>query len=138
MWANEQSIETTASPEAIWRLWSDVADWPEWNADIEHIVISGPFAPGSTITMTPAGQDPVELRISDAAEPQSFVDEADLGDVVVRTIHSVERLEGGRNGVTYRMEISGPAADSVGPELGPQISGDFPETLGALVERAER
>jgi hypothetical protein len=36
------------------------------------------------------------------------------------------------------MEISGPAADSVGPELGPQISGDFPETLTALVERAER
>jgi hypothetical protein len=36
------------------------------------------------------------------------------------------------------MEISGPAADNVGPELGPQISGDFPETLAALVETAER
>jgi hypothetical protein len=138
MWTNEQSIETTASPEAIWRLWSDVAGWPEWNADIVHIEISGPFATGSTITMTPAGQDPVELRIAEAVGSESFIDEADLGEVVVRTIHSIERLEGGRNRVTYRMEISGPAADSVGPELGPQISGDFPETLAALVERAER
>jgi hypothetical protein len=138
MWTNEQSIETTASPGTIWRLWSDVGSWPEWNADIEQIAISGPFAPGSTITMTPAGEDPVELRIAEAIEPESFVDEADLGDVVVRTIHSVKRLEGGSNQVTYRMEISGPAADSVGPELGPQISGDFPETLAALVERAER
>jgi hypothetical protein len=34
------------------------------------------------------------------------------------------------------MEITGPAADTVGPELGPEISGDFPETLAALVERA--
>jgi hypothetical protein len=34
------------------------------------------------------------------------------------------------------MEISGPAADAVGPELGPKISGDFPDTLAALVERA--
>ena len=59
MWTNEQSIETTASPEAIWRLWSDVAGWTEWNADIEHIEISGPFAAGSTISMTPVGQDPV-------------------------------------------------------------------------------
>jgi hypothetical protein len=36
------------------------------------------------------------------------------------------------------MGISAPAADTAGPELGPQISGDFPETLSALVERAER
>ena len=138
MWTNEQSIETVASPEAIWRLWSDVAGWPEWIADIEHIEISGPFAAGSTISMTPAGQDPVELRIAEAVEPDLFVDEADLGDVVVRTIHRVERLEGDRNRVIYRMEISGPAADSVGPDLGPQISGDFPETLAALVQHAER
>jgi hypothetical protein len=138
MWTNEQNIETTASPEAIWGLWSDVAGWPEWIADIEHIEISGPFAAGSTITMTPAGQDPVELRIAEAVEPERFVDEADLGDIVVRTIHRVEPLEGDRRRIVYRMEISGAAADSVGPELGPQISGDFPETLAALVERAER
>jgi len=138
MWTDEQSIETTASLEAIWRLWSDVAGWPKWNADIEHIEISGPFAAGSTITMTPVGQDPVELRIAEAVEPESFIDQAELGDVVVRTIHRVARVDDDRNRVTYRMEISGPAADSVGPELGPQISRDFPETLAALVERAER
>ena len=33
MWTNEQSIETTALPEAIWRLWSDVAGWTEWRFD---------------------------------------------------------------------------------------------------------
>jgi Polyketide cyclase / dehydrase and lipid transport len=138
MWTSEQGIETPASPEAIWRLWSDVAGWPEWNADIEHIEISGPFAAGSTISMTPIGQDAVELRVTEAVEPDLFVDEANLGDVVVRTIHRVERLDGDRSRVTYRMEISGPAADSVGPEVGPQISADFPETLAALVQHAER
>jgi Polyketide cyclase / dehydrase and lipid transport len=137
MWTAEHSIETTASPEAIWAHWSNVERWPEWNADIEHIEISGAFAPESTIAMTPAGQDTVELRIAEAVEPEFFVDQADLGDVVVRTIHRVDHLEGGRHRIVYRMEISGPAADSVGPELGPQISGDFPETLAALAKRAE-
>jgi hypothetical protein len=56
----------------------------------------------------------------------------------VRTLHRVERLEDERNRVVYRMEITGPAADSVGPELGPQISGDFPDTLAALIQHAER
>jgi uncharacterized protein YndB with AHSA1/START domain len=138
MWTNEQTIETTASPETIWRLWYDVAGWPEWNADIEQIEISGPFAAGSTISMTPVGQDPIELRIVEAVEPDLFVDEAALADVVIRTIHRAERLEDNRTRVVYRMEISGPAADSVGPELGPQISGDFPQTLSALVGHAER
>jgi uncharacterized protein YndB with AHSA1/START domain len=138
MWTNEQSIETSASPEAIWRLWSDVAGWPEWNADIEHIEISGPFAAGSTISMTPVGQDPIELRIAEAVEPDLFVDEAEFADVVVRTVHRVEPLEGDRSRVVYRMEISGPAADSMGPEIGPQISSDFPETLAALAQQAER
>jgi hypothetical protein len=138
MWTAEHSIETVASAETIWRLWSNVGGWPEWNADIERIEISGPFAPGSTISMTPIGQEPVELRIAEAVEPDLFVDEAELADVVVRTIHRVERREGERNRIVYRMEISGPAGDTVGPELGPQISGDFPETLAALIRLAER
>jgi hypothetical protein len=137
MWVNEQSIETTASPQAIWNLWADVRGWPDWIADIERIELSGPFAPGATILMTPAGQEPVELRIAEAVELESFVDEADLGEVVVRTTHRVDPLAGGRSRVTYRMEIDGPAADSVGSELGPRISGDFPQTLAALVEHAE-
>jgi hypothetical protein len=136
MWAAEHSIETTASPESIWRRWSDVATWGDWNADIERIEISGPFAAGSTIAMTPAGQDAVELRLSEVAEPTLFVDEADLGDVVIRTFHRLDHVDEGRTRVTYRMEITGPAADRVGPQLGPQISGDFPEVLAALVERA--
>jgi len=138
MWSTEHAVETTASPEAIWRVWADVPGWREWNRDIERIEISGPFEVGSTIAMTPQGQEPIELRIAEAAEPERFVDEADLGEVVVRTVHAVERLGEERVRVVYRMEISGPASDTLGPELGPQISSDFPEVLAALVERAQR
>jgi hypothetical protein len=137
MWAHEHSIETSAASEAIWRLWADVPGWPAWNSDIERIELVGPFAAGSRIVMTPIGEGPVELRIADAVEPELFVDEAELGEIVVRTVHRVERLDGERARVTYRMEITGPAADTLGPQLGPEISGDFPQVLAALVERAE-
>lgn len=137
MWVNEQATETTASREDIWALWADVAGWPRWNADIEHIELDGPFEAGSTIVMTPAGDEPVELRIAEAVEPTLFVDEADGGDFVVRTTHRVEPLDTERNRVVYRMEIAGPAGDTIGPEIGPQISGDFPQVLAALVALAE-
>ena len=87
--------------------------------------------------MTPHGQEPIELRIADAVEPVLFVDEADLGDVVVRTSHRVERVDSARSRVTYRIEISGPGADTLGPQLGPAISGDFPGMLAALAALAE-
>ncbi|HEX2418194.1 MAG TPA: hypothetical protein VHJ83_08760, partial [Micromonosporaceae bacterium] len=77
MWTAEHSLETTASAESIWRLWSDVPSWGDWNGDIERIAISGPFAVGSTIAMTPVGQETVKLRIAEVSEPQLFVDEAD-------------------------------------------------------------
>ena len=65
-----------------------------------------------------------------------FVDEADVDDAVVRTVHRIDQLENGRSRIIYRMEITGPAADQIGPKLGPQISSDFPQLLSALVERA--
>jgi uncharacterized protein YndB with AHSA1/START domain len=137
MWTTEHSIETSATPSRIWRLWSDVHRWPEWNGDIERIELHGPFAAGSTIVMTPVGDEPVELRIAEAVEPELFVDEADLGEVVVRTTHRVQELGDGQARITYRMEITGPAADTLGAQIGPEISGDFPETLSALAQRAE-
>ena len=88
--------------------------------------------------MFPKGQDPIELRIAEASEAEAFVDQADLGDVVVQTIHRLEPLGADRVRVVYRMEITGPQADTVGPQLGPQISADFPQVLAALVEHAER
>ena len=83
-------------------------------------------------------QDRAGIEPNEAVEPNLFVDEAHFPDVVLRTIHRVEDMEGGRSRVVYRMEIDGPAADRVGSELGPQISADFPEVLAALVRRAER
>jgi Polyketide cyclase / dehydrase and lipid transport len=137
MWTTEHSIETSAKAEEIWPLWADVPGWPAWNGDIERIELVGPFAAGSRIVMTPIGEEPIELRIAEAVEPELFVDEAELGEIVVRTIHRVQRGDGEGARVSYRMEITGPAADLLGPQIGPEISGDFPQTLAALVERAE-
>jgi uncharacterized protein YndB with AHSA1/START domain len=138
MWSTEHSAETTAAPETVWRVWSDVERWPEWNADLERAELTGPFAAGSTITMHQQGGDRIELRIAEVVEPKRFVDEADLGDVVVSTTHRLEPLGQGRVRILYQTEITGPQADTLGPQLGPEISADFPQVLGALVERAER
>lgn len=132
MWEYEHTIETTATPEAVWRRWADVASWPEWNADIESVSLSGPFEVGGVIVMTPKGDEPVQLRIVAAVENEGFTDEASFADTVIRTVHRISSLGGDRFQLLYRTEITGPAADAIGPA----ITGDFPETMAALVRAA--
>lgn len=138
MWKHEHSAQTTASREAIWALWADVADWGSWNSDIETIELHGPFAEGSTISMTPRDQDTVQLRLAEVRENERFVDEAEIAGVIIRTTHRVDQVDEQAARVTYRMEITGPGAEKIGPQLGAQISADFPETIAALIERATR
>jgi hypothetical protein len=57
--------------------------------------------------------------------------------VVVRTAHRLEPLEHDWIRVTYRMEISGPDANTLGPQIGVAIRADFPQVPAALVPRAE-
>jgi uncharacterized membrane protein len=125
MWVYEHSVETSAAPDAIWRLWADVENWGTWNADIDSIEIRGPFATGTEITMTPPGQDPVHLRVAELTEREMFVDEAEIDGLLLRTIHRLDRLDAHRTRVVYRMEITGPA-----------ITADWPDTVAALARAA--
>lgn len=137
MWEYEHSVETTAAPEVLWRHWSDVAAWPQWNQGIEEIQIDGPFAVGTTFTMTPPGEDPITLRLVEIVPQERFTDEMDAGDFVVRTVHRLEPAGAGTTRVVYRTELTGPAADQVGPQIGPAITADFPQVLAGLIKLAE-
>lgn len=137
MWEYEHSIETTAAPDTVWRHWSDMAAWPQWNDGIEKIQIDGPFTAGTRFTMTPPGDEPIQLRLTQIVPGELFTDEMDAGDFVVRTTHRLEQAAAGRTRIIYRTEITGPAAGQVGPQLGPAITADFPEVLAALARLAE-
>ena len=137
MWEYEYSLETGVSPAALWRHWADMPAWPQWNAGIQTIDVAGPFEVGTTFTMTPPGDEPIRMRLVEIEPGASFTDEMDAGDFVVRTEHRLEPAGGGRTRIVYRTQITGEAAGQVGPELGPQITADFPAVVAALARRAE-
>jgi uncharacterized protein YndB with AHSA1/START domain len=137
VWEYEYSVETTAAPQALWRHWSDMAAWPQWNDGIETIDVEGPFEVGTPFTVTPPGDEPIRMRLVGIKPGESFTDEMDAGDFAVRTEHRLEPAAGGLTRIVYRTEITGEAAGHIGPQLGPQITADFPEVLAALAKRAE-
>jgi uncharacterized protein YndB with AHSA1/START domain len=137
MWTYESAIDTPAGTETVWRYWSDVTTWPEWNAGVERVDMNGSFVEGTVFTMTPPGDDPITMRLVEVVPNRSFTDEMDGGDFLVTTVHRLEPLESGGTRIVYRTEISGPAAETIGPELGPAITADFPDVLAALAGLAE-
>lgn len=139
MWTYQQSLETPADPAAVFALMSDVASWPDWNAGVERIDLRGPFAQGTSGTMTMPGQELLDFQLVWVEEGRGFEDLTVLDDagVTVRVRHALEPLPRGGTRITYRCAISGDAADRVGPEIGRAITGDFPAVMAALAARAE-
>ncbi|MFE5329750.1 SRPBCC family protein [Embleya sp. NPDC056575] len=137
MWIHEHTVETEVGAEAIWKVLSDVDNWARWDTSMEAVVLEGPFEVGSHVSMTPTGQDPIRSVIVAVQENELYADETEFGGVRLRFSHALKRLANGvGTRVVHRLEITGPDADRVGPELGPAITADFPKAMDALLGRA--
>ena len=134
MWTATASIATTASPEALWRLFEDVAGWTSWNVGIERIALDGPFAAGSTFEMKPPGMDALRSTLRDVRPHEGFVDETALENTRFLVSHELQALASGGTRVVYAVRVEGPEAAT----LGRLVTADFPEVLAALKALAEQ
>jgi len=123
----EHSVQTSASAEAVWALWSDVERWVEWDTSVQKVTLEGPFAVGSAGVMYIEGLPPLDFTLTEVEPGVGFTDETVVPGGVVRFGH---RYEAGR--VTHRVEVDGPG------EMGPAIVEDVPEAMEALVRLAEK
>jgi hypothetical protein len=140
MWSIQYDGPSTASTEQVYAVLADVANWHQWNAGVARAELHGPFAAGTDALMVLPDGDELVFRVASVEPGRGFVDETPLPDVdvLVRVIHHLEPLEDGGTRMVYRCEIVGDGADDVGPVVGPQVSGDFPDVIAALAARAEQ
>jgi len=133
MWAHEYTAETAVSPEAVWAVLRDLEQWPRWDTSMERVVPQGPFAVGTRVSMTPVGQDAIVSVIVAVTEPAYYADRTDFGPVTLEFSHTLTRRPDGGTRVTHRLEITGDGAADLGPQLGPEITADFPEAMAGLL-----
>lgn len=136
MWTNEYSAETEKTPAAIWKALRDLHSGVQLSADGDMFELHGPFAVGTELSVTPAGQDTFRSRITELVENEIYSDETDFDGICLEFRHTLVRLTGGGTRITHRLVIDGPGSEEAAPELGPQISEDFPAAMAALIEAA--
>lgn len=134
------SVETSASPDAVWRIWSDMSTWGSWNPNVTTMDWTGGFAAGTSGVMnTPSGQHH-KMQLVDVVPGRSF---ALLTTVVPGTRFRFNcRIEpaasaGGKTRVSQTIEVGGPLGPVMGGMLGPQVSKDFGTLLENLARKAE-
>ena len=131
----EHAVETSASPEAVWQLYTDVASWPTWDDAVERLTLDGPFEPGAVGTFKLHEQDPLEFRLLEVQPQRGFMDETSIPGGLVRFRHRIEPLDDGQVRLTHAVEIEAPAP--VAEQIGALITAGVPETMTRLAELAE-
>jgi Polyketide cyclase / dehydrase and lipid transport len=126
---------TSATPAALWRLYSDVSTWPRWDAALEAVTLDGPFAEGSSGTLKLHGQEPLTFKITEVTPERGFVDETEIPGGVVRFRHRIEPVEEGEVRLTHEVEIEAPPP--VAEQLGAKITTGVPRTMAGLAALAE-
>ncbi|MHA7984936.1 SRPBCC family protein [Rathayibacter sp. CAU 1779] len=135
MWSTEYTAETELAQARVWAALRALHEGRFTYEGGDEYVLHGPFAVGTRLSVTPDGQDTFDSTIVELVEGSSYADETIYGDLTLRFRHLLEPVGAGTR-VTHRLEIDGEPADEVGPELGPQIAGDFPELMQQLFAAA--
>jgi len=131
------SVETTAPPDKVWKIWSDMSTWGDWNPNVSTMEWEGGFASGTTgIMNTRAGQHH-KMKLVDVVPGRSFALETSVVPGTTFRFNCRIELVSGKARVSQTVEVRGPLGPVLGGMLGPQVSKEFGTLLSNLARRAE-
>jgi uncharacterized protein YndB with AHSA1/START domain len=131
------SVETAASPEQVWKIWSDMSTWGDWNPNVSTMEWTGGFVQGSEgIMNTKAGQHH-KMKLAEVQPGRYFALETSVvPGTRFRFNCRVENVDG-KTKISQTVEIKGPLGPIMQGMMGPQVSKEFPVLLANLARRAE-
>src|SRR4051794_37673436 len=107
MWSYDHSQTTTASPEAIWPIITDVNNWPAWDKALEAVHLEGPVTVGAKGKLKPkTAPRQVSFVITDLKENSYFADNTKLPLGELRGSVSLSAKDG-KTEVKFTITITG-------------------------------
>jgi hypothetical protein len=133
----EASLETKAAPARVWRVWSDVNTWPEWNPDMKESRLNGPLKIGATGTINTRSGGKHDVVVTQFEEGRSFELESTAMPMTKMAIRATvtSTLTGTR--IAQAFEARGLLAPVVGPMMAGPILKTFNSVLQGLAKKAE-
>ena len=96
MWIREHSkFYPDVSPEAIWKIWVDINNWPSWHGDLDYCKLDGDFKVGNHFMLKPKGAPAVKIMLTEINEMQNFTDCTKFFGAKMYDTHSMEVKDNG-------------------------------------------
>ena len=131
------SRATAASPDAVWRIWSDPNNWSTWNSGIREAAVNGAIANGVGGKMTTNRGSTHVVTFHDVNEGRSF--SMSMAGAPLTTFTFNCEISPDRSGSTIAesVAITGPLAFLFGPMMGNEMAKHFVPVLDDLARTAE-
>ncbi len=130
------SRSTTASPEVVWRVWSDPNNWSRWNSGIRNAEIEGAIANGRTGKMTTNRGSTHDVTFHDVTDGRGF-SMSMAGPATTFTFVCEIVPDGNGSTISQSIAITGPLAFLVRPMMGNEMAKHFVPVLDDLARAAE-
>ena len=133
----EASLQTKASPADVWRVWSDVSTWPDWNPDMKESRLDGPLQRGTTGTINTRSGGKHDVVVTFVEQGKSFELESSAMPGTRMAIRATVTPMNGGTRIAQAFEARGLLAPIVGPMMAGPILKTFSEVLAGLARKVE-
>ncbi|MBM4222673.1 MAG: polyketide cyclase [Gammaproteobacteria bacterium] len=93
--------------EDIWRIWTDINNWPTWHGDLDYCKLEGDFKVGNHFFLKPKGVQPVKIVLTEINEGYSFTDCTSFFGAKMYDTHAMEETVEGLK-LTNTLVVTGP------------------------------
>src|ERR1700737_1155241 len=133
----EASLETTVSAAQVWRVWSDVNHWPEWNPDMKESRLDGPLKLGATGMINTKSRGKHDVVVTYYEEGRSFELESTALPATKMAIRPTIAPDAPGSRIPPGFEPRGLLAPIVGPMMSGPILKTFNSVLAGLKQKVE-
>jgi len=120
-----------AEPTEVWKVWTDVERWPEWDVSKEIARLDGPFQPGVSGWAKQRGNLGGPFTITEVDDGRRWVSECPVPMGKVVFDHVIEPVAAGRVRVVKRADVQGGFA-SLLRLMAPKMRRETARSLAAL------
>lgn len=93
--------------EDVWRIWTDVNNWPNWHGDLDYCKLEGEFKVGNYFYLKPKGVKSVKIMLTEIDEGISFTDCTSFFGAKMYDTHAMEETSAGLK-IINTLVVTGP------------------------------